>query len=399
MSLPRPRLAAGLCVAGVLLSAVVVVQALQTIGAFGPSPSERVADAWSQFALPPGKRDLARIDAMAKGALADNPLQANAASLMAVVAEQRADRPRAAQLMQAAARLSRRDDIADFWLFNHYMDARRYDKAMLHGDALLRRRFQVVSQQVYPRILMSFNDPALADVVAKRLVMKPEWRGSFISTAVQGFQDPSSAFLVYSAIQRAGGQPTTVEIAPYLTRLLEAKKYEEAYLSWILFLPQSTVSQLENIYDGRFDGWPETPPFGWNFEQGVRGSIESAESYNGAGSALRIDFDALTAPKLPRQILILTPGTYRFSGKALTANEDSAGRVKWTISCDAAPDLLPLIPLVDTRGSWRPFAGVFTVPEGCKGQWLELKSIPGEQRANVEVWFDDLAIERVDTAG
>lgn len=391
---PRPIVKASLAVIGLVLTAAITFQAIQQLGVATPTPAGQLGEAWSVLSQPAAERDYAKAERLAKSALERQPLQSGAASLLAVIAEQRGDKPSAARLMRAAANLSRRDNIADYWLFDHEIKAGAFDQAALHADALLRRDFLSVESYIYPRLLAGFSNPAFGKAVAQRLAKRPEWRPRFLSFANAKLPNPGAPFIIFSAMQAAGSRPTAEELEPYYRRLIAAGQYEEAYLSWVLFLPQETVSRLENVYDGDFEGWVETPPFGWNFDAGVRGSIESSEPYGRAGMALRVEYDGLTLPKMPSQILILPPGRYRLTGLVMTTSAESAGRMAWAVNCAAGQALLPVVPVPDTKGSWARFSQDLSVPEGCKGQTLTLTPLPGGQRANIEIWFDQLSIDR-----
>jgi hypothetical protein len=383
--------------AGVVLGAAIVAQAALQTGRLAPTPAEQVDEAWATFSAPPAERDPARAEELARDALRRQPLQARAASLIAVVREQAGDAKAAARLMSAAANLSRRDDVADYWLFENDLKAGRFEAAALHADALLRRESNSVEQYLYPRMVAAFANPSFASALAARLVKNPGWRGPFLQFANTNLKNPRAPSVIYSAIQKAGGRPTAEELGPYYRRLLSVGDYDQAYLSFVLYLPPDVVSKLTNVYDGDFEGWMESPPFGWNFSAGVTGSVESSEAYGRKGMAMRVEYDNVSSPTLPSQILLLAPARYRLTGLALTATPQSAGRVAWSIACDKGATLLEPIPVADTKGAWRKFSADFSVPEGCKGQVLALTPIPSGERSTVEVWFDQIAIDRVDS--
>lgn len=390
-------LTASLIAAGLALGAAIVVQAGFQTGRIVPTPAEQVDEAWTIFSAPPQERDPAKAERLAREALLRQPLQARAASLIAVVREQAGDRQATAGLMRAAANLSRRDDVADYWLFEDDLKTGNFEAAALHADALLRREATSVEQYLYPRMVTAFANPAFASALAARLVKNPPWRRDFLYFATTKLQDPRSGFVIFSALQKAGGRPTPEELAPYYRRLLAAGDYDQAYLSWILFLPQDTVSKLQNVYDGDFNGWMETPPFGWNFVAGIRGSVESSEAYGRDGMAMRVDYDGVTTPPMPSQVLLLSPARYRLSALVLTATPQSPGRVGWSIACDKGQILVPPQPVPDTKGGWRKISAEFVVPEACRGQLLSILPIPSGERSTVEVWFDQFAIDRIDS--
>lgn len=381
--------------AGVVLAGAVAVNLGYQTGRIAPAPADEVTEAWAILTAPPAQRDVAEAERLARRALERQPLQSRAASLLGVVKEEAGDHAAATRLMHAAANLSHRDDIADSWVFEDALKAGDYERAALHADALLRREPGVGPQYLYPRMIPAFAQRGFAEAMGRRLAKAPPWRPTFLYFATNNLQNPQAAFTIFEAIQKGGGHPTPEELGPYYRRLLTVQDYDRAYLHWVLFLPPEMVSKLQNVYDGAFEGWPESPPFGWIFGQGVRGSIESSEAYGRPGMALRVDYDGVSAPTLPSQFLLLAPARYRLSGLALTATPQSPGRVAWTIKCDKGETLVQTAPVADTKGAWQKFSAEFVVPEACRGQILSLTPLPSGERSTVEVWFDQIAIDRV----
>jgi hypothetical protein len=394
---PRPALTAAVVAGGIVLAGLSVFQGLAQTGVLTDTADAVSAQAWGLLGKGADAGDRRAAEALAKQALRRDPFQSRSLALMAALRQDAGDKAGALRLMTAASALDHRNDVVDYWFLNHSIETRQYDMAAHYADALLRREVETLGPQVFPSLLAAMNDRSMMDAVSKRLTARPRWRMPFLLFASSRVQDPFALFPIYSAMKGAGAPPTNQELGTYFQRLIAAKRFDEAYLSWVLFLPDDIVAKLDNIYDGDFESWPETPPFGWALG-GVRASIEPSSGYGRDGSALRVDYEGVGLPKLPNQLLLLTPGEYRFTGLELTANPESADRMEWSLTCDGTASLLPSRPIHDTKGQWKAFSAVFRVPDGCKGQVLELKPIPGSQRQSVEVWFDHLSIRRVDAA-
>lgn len=315
-------------------------------------------------------------------------------SALGALASQQSDAQRAEAFMHAALDLSRRDRGARTWLLGHELQRRRYASAFGHADALLRMRDDL-GATLFPTMISSLRDPAAIKPLAATLAANPSWRQGLMQEAIRG-QYPVGQVLL-TEIQDAGGTVTRTELAWLLERLIEEGRYEQAYLFWLLFIPIDDLSTLRTVYDGDFDGWPEVYPFTWSLGSGVRGVIGNAKRYGRDEPALVVEYDGVSDERFPRQMVMLTPGKYRLSGLYFTTSDESAGRVKIGVQCQPTGTNLTDVVVPNTNGHWDEFAAEFVIPDGCIAQWLAIAPEPGERRASVEVWFDDIAIDSVGT--
>ena len=130
----RPNWRALLLIAFSLGFGTLVV--LRTIKLESPSAVRTAAVALESASY----EDLPAISAQARGAFAENPLDARAMRILAIVAERQGGNEHTTDLMRTAWRLNRRDDGLDRWLYGQAMRKRQYAEAFVHVDAILRRR-------------------------------------------------------------------------------------------------------------------------------------------------------------------------------------------------------------------------------------------------------------------
>jgi hypothetical protein len=333
----------------------------------------------------------APLRAQAERLLRDRPMEARAVTALGALADQQADQ-RAESLMRAAVRLNRRERAAGAWLVGHELQRRDYRAAFTHANALLRMRSGLAST-LHPALLGSLRDPAALQPLAQILATNPPWRRSFMEMVIRGQVPPQVGQAIMSEMVSAGGKVDQVELSWLLERLVNEGQYEQAYLNWLLFIPVNDLSKLRTVYDGDFDGWPEVYPFTWSLGSGVRGVVAEPVRYGRPEPALLVEYDGVSDVRFPRQMLMLTPGSYQLRGEYLTPSEESAGRVKLEVSCQPSGDSIGAFLVQDTKARWVKFASDFTVPNGCVAQWLSVMPEPGQRRSRVEVWFDAIEVD------
>jgi len=355
---------------------------------------------WDAVSRARDPKKLAGIAERARETLHKQPLDVRAISLIAMAKEAGGDRNSAAQMMRAASKLSHRDSATNLWLFIHGVEAHRYDEAFENIDAYMRRN-PAAADRVLMNVVAAAVQPDAAPALAKRLALRPSWRGGFYSALARMTpKNPDIAFSIMSETLKAGSPPTREELQRHLNRMVAAQRFEEAYLQWILLLPNEQTAKLGYLNDGEFENDGGYPPFGWNL-QGVEGAtVESAAAYGRKGKALRLGYDGFSSRPLPTQLLLLPPGTYRMTGDYLAEDADSVGRIKWVVTC-AGGAAQPLAEHLvgDTKGGWRRFVLNFTVPTaGCTAQVVGAAPVVGVRRVPVGVWFDKITLVQAEAA-
>jgi len=164
------------------------------------------------------------------------------------------------------------------------------------------------------------------------------------------------------------------ELRPYLSKLIEVGRLEQAYLTWLQHLPPDRLSQLTHLYNGRFQYELSNLPFDWSM-QPVRGA--AVDLARGAqDTVLRVGFSGTRVPfRHVSHRLVLPPGDYRFTGSVKADRLQNERGLRWRIFCIENPEAsLGETDLVAGNVPWRNFQVDFSVPtSACRAQNLILE--------------------------
>jgi hypothetical protein len=356
--------------------------------------AHRVLEGRRRFARTTSRAALARVAENARRTLDRAPLESGALSLYAQSLPG-LDRQQADAMVILAARLSRRNDVADRWLFERGLEAGDFRGAFLHADALMRRQNTDARVNVVRRMFPHLRNPAAFSALTDRLAMSPDWRPIFFEQLIALSPEATEAFPLLQALRASGSPPKQAELSAYLRRLVAERRYRDAHAAWAALAPNPAQVQSALLFDGEFRGDQPTPPFGWSLDSASGGFGEFLESDDGSGKALRVTYDRRATQWLVQQMLVLPPGdSYRLRGRARALSEFEPIDMVWTLSCIGNPEPLARLPVPMTDGGWRTFATTFVVPpDRCEGQALVLQGIP-DGGPRTEVWFDGLTIDR-----
>ncbi|MDP1737501.1 MAG: hypothetical protein Q8L23_08675 [Caulobacter sp.] len=345
----------------------------------------------TRFAKPVSKADQEAVEARARVALRQFPLESQAVSLLAVSRQSKGRLRDADQLFSAAWALSHRNSEADLWLFQRAMSSGRFADGFLHADSLLRRE-RGVRELMYPTLLGALNDPKAMEPLVDRLRNKPGWRSSFFALGFAG-PAPQRAAAILWALQDSGSPASKDEVEAYLNSLVARKLYEEAYVGWTLFLPGAELAKITGVHDGGFSGLETFAPFGWRIESGQGGGATVELEGPGDGGALKVVRFGGTTQFFARQLLVLAPGAYQITVRTRADGEASPGVLEWALFCAEDDSVLARTPVRARPGAWSGLALSFRVPpQGCSGQVLKLLGASPGSAAEPSIWFDDLAL-------
>lgn len=342
--------------------------------------------------LSPAERS--ELEGRARGILRRHPLEAGAVSLLGNLRRIEGNTREADLLFRAAWKLNHRDAPADLWLLERAMGNRRFPEAFLHADALLRRESKV-RERLFPTLLMALDDPAATGPLVERLRLGPAWRRPFFATSFTSPGQQRAAALLW-AIKDSGGAITKDEVEAYLSALVAARRYEEAFLARILFLPSGELPAAAGVFDGGFTGAGTFAPFGWRLESGSGGSV-AIETSGPKDGSLRIDLFDPTPQTLALQLLVLPPGSYQLTLRGRSSSNETAGALAWSVFCAETQQVLVTLPVAIRGDDWQTLKTSFTVaPSGCSGQLLKLSSGAYGASGRTSLWFDDLAVIRLE---
>jgi hypothetical protein len=356
----------------------------------GESPDALTQLARRRLALGDGA-DAARLAALA---LRRSPLDAPALATYGLAMDRLGQPQVADRAVSLAGQRGWRDMPTQIWLMRRDLLSARFAGGFAHVDALLRRD-PTPPPVLFAILAAAARDPKAVAPLADRLAANPSWRPAFFDFLADQARPPATDAIAALMARLAGGPapPTDAEIAPYLRILVSQQRFADAATAWRRFTP-ATAGSFE-VYDGDFERPPGRAPFDWSLASGVGWTASIAPGPDGArGEALNIEYDGVSPPQPLRQLLVLNPGAYRLSGRFDDEQGSGAALFAWTLVCVGADQLVAPAPSPPgPPGVWRTFnATVIVPPQGCPAQWLALKSQPANQRADVSVWYDNLAI-------
>jgi hypothetical protein len=340
--------------------------------------------------------ELSAVEELARRALLSDPLDSRALSLLGLVAERKGDLARAEVLMSVVAARSWRNPAPHVWLFAQAIRRGKFEEALVQADGLL-RVYPRDSTTIFPILTLFGTDPVGLAALEGALAANPPWRGSFLGEAVVNGANDRLMTQLYQSLIRSSQPPTVDEMKPYLNRLTQIGRFEEAYQDW-----RATSSPADTpvryLYNGNFEAPLDGLPFNWVFDFISGAEIQITEAPDrGNRRAMHVQFSGARA-KLGRvgQLLMLTPGSYDLELAVKASGLRSERGLVWQVSCAESGVMLTETNPVTGTTSWTDLKVKFSVPPSdCRAQWLKL-IIPArtasEAEIEGEVWFQNFRV-------
>ena len=337
----------------------------------------------------------------AESALANDPLNARALSILGQLAHMVGDEAGVAKFLSAAARRSIRQSAAIYWLMRKSYDSRDYATALYCADVLLRTRSQT-SEHVMP-ILLDMAEHEQANNELRRAVLNnPPWRSNFLAAHARYASDARAPLELLLAMRETSTPPTAVDLRTYLEALIERKQYELAYYAWLQFLPPEHLTGAGFLFNGSFEIAPTGLPFDWIISEGTGVTIDIVQRPDRDGERAlfiefgygRVEFGGV------QQLTALAPGNYEFKAKYTGDIVGKRGLV-WRVACADAPGS-PIGESPMATGatpSWQDIEFSFIVPsENCRAQYIRLQfdaRMASEKLTSGSILYDEIRIARV----
>jgi len=142
---------------------------------------------------------------------------------------------------------------------------------------------------------------------------------------------------------------------------------------------------------GDFETAGGLAPFEWQLtdgtdRQGVR------EPREGAQGQFALSLYGDSAGEIARQLMVLSPGTYRISGRAGGVSTDAA---RPTIAVICAKDAVVAANIALPAGNRSGFEGTFKIPANCPAQWMFVSIAGSLDRQSEAPWIDALQVQAV----
>lgn len=344
----------------------------------------------AQAELEGGRNDNA--GRLATRALGRQPFNASALRIAGFVADREGDNVAADRMLTLAGNWSLRDSPLHSWLIGQRYRQGRSASALAHTDTLLRRGVATWPAYFDMMIAMTLkNDLQAQGALVQIMRRNPPWRSSFFEYAskkAEGIPVAAGAAIA----MKAGVNPVTPTERSFV--------YDGLVRIGRPDLVRIMRNELEGtdwptLAAGDFDGTGELP-FAWHLPSAAGVLSEIADEPEGVQPALHVVINDISGHLVAEQLVLLTPGRWRLSGRFRMDEGPVSSRLVWTVMCSPGSSGRPLatISLADTpKSSWSRFSGVFDVPaDRCIAQWLRLTSLPEDKRNSIEVWFDDVAL-------
>jgi hypothetical protein len=361
------------------------------------APWEPVAlDELAERQLTSNSGELSSVEDLARRALVSDPLDSRALSLLGLVAERKGDLARAETLMSLAAARSWRNPTPHVWLFAQAIRRGKFEEALVQADGLLRVDPRY-STTIFPILTLFGADPGGLAALEGALAANPPWRGSFLGEAVVNGANDRLMTHLYQSLIRSSQSPTAAEMKPYLNRLTEMGRFEEAYRHWRA-TSSPTETPVRYPYNANFEAPLDGLPFNWVFDSILGAEIQISEAPDrGNSRAMRVQFSGARA-RFGRvgQLLMLAPGSYDLDLAVKASSLRTERGPVWQISCAESRFMLAETNPVTGTTPWTDLNVKFSVPSsGCNAQWLQL-IIPArtasESEIEGEVWFQNFRV-------
>jgi len=343
----------------------------------------------------------AELRALAELILSTAPLESAALFLLGQIAEWESDHDRARRLMEAAVHRSIRETSAVYQLMIWSLESRNYADAIDRADAIMRTAPRH-TRHIGSLLARVVENETGRHLIERRLAENPPWRTAFLSGMLRSVSDARAPFHILLSLKATPAPPTTAELGRYLSFLIRHKLYELAYYVWLQFLTPEDLGSTGLLYNGRFERPLSGLPFDWHISRGTGVTIQvSPDPSLERGRALLIEFgQGRVEFGRVSQLILLSPGTYRLTGRI---KGELAGRrgLVWRVSCAGERQVLGASEMmVGLAPMWRTFGFTFEVPADrpCRAQTVTLTldaRSTSERLVSGIIRYADLTIERL----
>ena len=333
----------------------------------------------------------------ARSAIQATPLDGRGYRLLAQQKELDRDLASAEKLYDLAAARGPRDLPSLSWLTRRALARGEYARAFAYIDQMLRVQPELMPTLSKSLIALFDKAPVQAEL-ANLLERNPPWRSDLLIRLMTFSKNSPALFSLMERLRLAPPGLSEVELSKWIDRLCNDQQWGAAYLIWAQSLPIEARQHIGNIYNGGFESEPSDSGFDWRMAS-IPGAIISRAQVTGASElmALGVDFENRRVPfKNVRQLLALSPGSYRFEGRVRLDELTSDRGLVWTLTCAEDSRVIAETEPLSGQRAWTGFGVNLVVPtSSCNGQWLTLRipaRIPAEQLIGGTAWFDDLQI-------
>lgn len=335
--------------------------------AYSLSPSDgRVVGAFAQqLAATEAERPTVRkrADALARSALAAEPIGVKALTALGLGAQISGDTAAARRLFVHSDRLSRRELGTRLWLIEDAVARGDVPAALRHYDIALRTE-KTAPDLLYPILTAAVDDPAIAVPLARLLSARPPWGESFVGYLGEKTPNPIVGARFFGLLRRVGVTVPEIPQIGIVNSLAAAGSPERA---WAFYNSFHGGLDRRRSRDADFAARRPAPTvFDWMTDADLPGVTASM-----AAGGFDFAAPASTGGTVLQQTQLLPPGRYRLDGISADIEQPDDSRPYWQIVCASGREL-GRVQIPNSSGDGGRFSGDFVVPAGCSVQLLKL---------------------------
>ena len=317
----------------------------------------------------PELRSSARAAAVA--ALRRDPTTVAALRGLGLAADAEGDQAEAARLFTAAERLSRRDQATEAWLIRHYSSRGDTARTIHHFDTALRASY--ARWDTLLALLVQFSaDPRALPPLERLLATRPVWGSEFATRLAARGQPLTHVVRLTRGMFDISNPAHAQVVGRLLGRLVEAGQID---LAWNVYLQHRPDGRGRGaVSNGGFEAADGLAPFDWALVDDMDlGAVR--ETRAGSGNVLRLLANSGRGGDVARQLVRLPPRSYLIQLEMADIPADAANRPRVSVRCagTGGRTLLDVRPASGGE-AMRRVAARFTVPAGCRWQWLSIRA-------------------------
>jgi tetratricopeptide (TPR) repeat protein len=337
--------------------------------------------------LRPSPAALAAAARDATAALQREPVNAVAARTLGLLAARRGDEARANRLMRYSEMLSRRDLLTQLWMIEANVQQNNIGEALRHYDRALRTS-ESAKELLFPILIDAAASPGVTPQLGRLLAARPAWWQDFVTRLVT---DGRSSLAIEAIVLAIRLDPANAEerslLGAAVNRLAQLGDYPRA-----LDLYRRAGGGAGNalVRNGDFEAENRFAPLDWVLGDGSGAGGMMQPGLPGGGRGLLMVVEAGSAGgTIARQLLVLPPGSYRFS--ALAGRVSGEDRPKVTLACVRTNAPLFDLRLPASGAAGQAISQDFTVGgAACPAQWLII-SAP-QPTGDDGPWIDRISV-------
>lgn len=341
-----------------------------------------------QLLKQPNRAEAARVRELARHALSLNPVSAPAARALSVATTLSGDEANGLKLLRYGETLSRRDVPTQVLMIELAVQAGDIRTALDHYHKAMQTSKRS-RELLIPVLAAAANDVAIARELAPILSTRPEYWSDFTGQYTEQASSADSAFILSRALRlnpRLEEERTRLQLI--LARLIKLQRTDLARTLYGDALGLRAVERSMPVQDPSFEREPWLPPFDWDLQDEQWAAREAQADASGNAALSLIGTNGEDAA---RQLISLRPGTYRFTARTRDFALDASSGGSVIVTCASNGNSLPLkAASVGNRGHSLTFA--FSVPPGCRDQWLIIRSPRFGMPSGQAPWIDDIKL-------